>query len=61
MGRSFGRMDPKEMRSQLSAVYGQEKASAGLLFGFDLVDWSFFAVGFAIGFAQPVLHYFGVL
>jgi len=54
-------MDPKEMRSQLSAVYGQEKASAGLLFGFDLVDWSFFAAGFAIGFAQPVLHYFWVL
>ena len=50
-------MDAKEMRSQLSAVYAQEKASARLLLGFDLVDWSFFAAGFAIGFAQPFLYY----
>jgi hypothetical protein len=42
-------MDPKEMRSQLLAVYGQEKASAGLLFGF---DWSIFAAAFAVGFVR---------
>jgi hypothetical protein len=44
----LGRMDPKEVRSQLSTIYGQEKTSAGLLLGLDIIDWSFLVIAIAM-------------
>jgi hypothetical protein len=44
----LGRMDPKEARSQLSAIYGQEKAGAGVFFALDIVDWSFLVIAIVL-------------
>jgi hypothetical protein len=44
----LGRMDPKEVRSQLSTVYGQEKAGAGMLLGLDIIDWSCLLIAIAM-------------